>query len=121
MRFDLEPDTPGLDLVVTYDDKPGVLYRDRLGAVYEAVTINELPAQAENLAASDVNHDGRTDLMADGRLLLNRSGKFEIATRQQSEPAASALADFDGAGKLDRALFSTEAVLILKHVRKRSL
>ena len=30
VRFDLEPDTPGFDLVVSYDDRPGVLYRDRL-------------------------------------------------------------------------------------------
>jgi hypothetical protein len=31
VRFDLEPDTPGFDLVVSYAGRPGVLYRDRLG------------------------------------------------------------------------------------------
>ena len=44
VRFDLEPDTPGFDLVVSYRDRPGVLYRDRLGGAYEAVNIAALPA-----------------------------------------------------------------------------
>src|ERR1017187_1921604 len=34
VRFDLEPDTPGFDLVVSYAGRPGVLYRDRLGGAY---------------------------------------------------------------------------------------
>ena len=37
VRFDLEPDTPGFDLVVSYADRAGVLYRDALGRhVYRA-------------------------------------------------------------------------------------
>ena len=51
-RFDLEPDTPGFDLVVSYQDRPGVLYRDRLGGTYEAVTMDKLPAGTANLAAA---------------------------------------------------------------------
>src|ERR1019366_1987159 len=31
VRLDLEPDTPGFDLVVSYADRAGVLYRDNLG------------------------------------------------------------------------------------------
>ena len=50
-RFDLEPDTPGFDLVVSYQDRPGVLYRDRLAGTYEAVNLNELPAGSTNLTA----------------------------------------------------------------------
>ena len=42
--FDFEPDTPGFDLVVSYQDRPGVLYRDRLAGKYQAVDLKELPA-----------------------------------------------------------------------------
>ncbi|HUI58538.1 MAG TPA: FG-GAP-like repeat-containing protein [Bryobacteraceae bacterium] len=76
--FDLEPDTPGFDLVVTYQDRPGVLYHDKLGGSYEAVDIPQLPAGAHGLVAYDLNHDSRTDLAAAPDLtLLNRPGRFE--------------------------------------------
>ena len=86
VRFDLEPDTPGFDLVVSYADRPGVLYRDALGGTYTAQDIAELPAGAAGLAAGDANHDGRTDLAArlpDGKplLLANRDGKFQRRRR----------------------------------------
>ena len=51
--FDLEPDTPGFDLVVSYADRPGVLYRDRLGGTYQAVPLPELPPGARELVAAD--------------------------------------------------------------------
>jgi len=76
--FDLEPDTPGFDLVVTYQDRPGVLYHDKLGGSYEAVDIPQLPAGAHGLVAYDFNHDSRTDLVAAPDVtLLNRPGRFE--------------------------------------------
>ena len=37
VRFDLEPDTQGFDLMASYQDRPGVLYRDGLGGSYSAV------------------------------------------------------------------------------------
>src|ERR1039457_5463996 len=81
VRFDLEPDTQGFDVVVSYADRVGVLYRDNLGGTYTAQDLAELPAGAFALAAGDVNHDGRTDLGArlpDGKglVLFNRDGKF---------------------------------------------
>ena len=112
VRFDLEPDTPGFDLVVSYQDRPGVLYRDRLGGTYEAVNINELPAGSTNLSARDFNHDGRTDLAAQPDLrLLNLPGKF------QKEAAApgdfGTFADFDGQGRLSRARIAADGALML--------
>jgi tetratricopeptide (TPR) repeat protein len=113
-RFDLEPDTPGFDLVVSYQDRPGVLYRDRLGGVYQAVDLNELPAGAANLSARDVNRDGRTDLEASPDLkLLNREGKFERSTGAPRE--IGAFADFDGQGRLSRAHITADGSLMLEH------
>ena len=113
-RFDLEPDTPGFDLVVSYQDRPGVLYRDHLGGAYEAVNIDELPAGSANLEARDFNHDGRTDLAAQpDLLLLNREGKFQKAGGGVGEPGASA--DFDGNGRLARAHITKDGALMLEH------
>src|ERR1035437_1625529 len=119
VRFDLEPDTPGLDLVVSYAGRAGVLYRDGLGGAYAAVDLAELPAGAFGLAAGEVNHDGRTDLAArlpDGQrlLLVNRDGKFhaEAAPRLTEFPFVQPV-DFEGKGRGDRASISSDGVLYL--------
>jgi hypothetical protein len=123
-RFDLEPDTPGFDLVVSYRDRPGVLYRDHLGGAYEAVNIDELPAGSSNLVAQDFNHDGRTDLAAGpGLLLLNRDGKLQNAgggaagggSASAVAASAGASADFDGNGRLGRAHIAKDGALMLEH------
>jgi hypothetical protein len=101
VRFDLEPDTPGFDLVVSYQDRPGVLYRDKLGGAYEAQPLPELPAGATDLWAADENRDGRTDLgFASGRLLLNLGGRF---APQSADQPPSVTADFGDSGRLSRA------------------
>jgi len=115
VRFDLEPDTPGFDLVVAYQDRPGVLYRDKLAGAYEAADIAELPAGATNLVASDFNHDGRTDLAAPGLLLLNRDGKLQHSGSAPSDEGLSTLADFDSNGRLSRASIAKDGALILEH------
>jgi Flp pilus assembly protein TadD len=109
-RFDLEPDTPGFDLVVSYQDRPGVLYRDRLAGTFEAVPIPSLPAGATNVHAIDFNHDGRTDLIASGRMLLNRPSGFEAANTTE----VFASADFAGTGRLTRARLA-DGALYLDH------
>ena len=75
--IDLIADTNGVDLAVSYRDRAGVLYRDRLLGKYEAEPLDTLPAGAKGLAAFDVNNDSWTDLAADGLLLLNHQGKLE--------------------------------------------
>ncbi len=115
VRFDLEPDTPGFDLVVSYRDGPGVLYRDRLGGAYEAVNIDALPAGSTGLEAYDSNHDGRTDLAAQpGLLLMNRNGAFQAATGTLPSGQIAA-ADFDGKGRLGRAHIAQDGSLVLEH------
>ena len=122
VRFDLEPDTPGFDLVVSYEDRAGALYRDMLGGQYRAVPIPELPAKSAWLAAYDLNHDGRTDLAAlPAVLLLNRPGGFERAPAPQATEfpftatGPSALADFEGTGRTDRVLVAKDGAYYLQH------
>jgi tetratricopeptide (TPR) repeat protein/uncharacterized membrane protein YgcG len=62
--LDTVADAQGMDLVVSYQDHPGVLYRDRLGGHYTAEPLPDLPAGARALAAYDFDGDGWTDLAA---------------------------------------------------------
>ena len=123
VRFDVEPDTQGIDLAVTYSDRPGVLYRDALGGSYTAKDFPQLPAGATGLAAGDVNHDSRTDLAArlpDGKSLLlvnrevNREGSFEVGTAPKSDefPFVSPL-DFEGKGRGTRVAIGADGTLSL--------
>src|ERR1019366_3934561 len=110
-------DAVGFDLVVSYADRAGVLYRDALGGTYAAQDIAELPAGAFGLAAGDVNHDGRTDLGArlpDGQrlLLVNRDGKFHAEPAPQAtEFPFTQPVDFEGKGRGDRVSISSDGVL----------
>jgi tetratricopeptide (TPR) repeat protein len=119
VRFDLEPDTPGFDLVVSYADRAGVLYRDALGGTYAAQDMAELPAGAFGLAAGDVNHDGRTDLGArlpggQRLLLVNRAGKLHAeGTIKATEFPFVRPVDFEGKGRGDRVTISDDGVLYL--------
>jgi len=83
--IDLIADTNGVDLAVSYRDRTGILYRDRLLGKYEAVPLDALPAGAKELTAFDVNSDSWTDLAADGLLLLNHQGKLEPFTGLQAK------------------------------------
>ncbi|MDE3167403.1 MAG: hypothetical protein KGN36_16495, partial [Acidobacteriota bacterium] len=118
-RFDFEPDTPGFDLVVSYRDHAGVLYRDRLAGAYEGVPLPQLPAGAAHLEAADFNHDGRTDLAASpSLLLLNRRAGFETAS-PAPETGAFAAADFDGDGRLARASIAANGDLRIERDTQR--
>jgi tetratricopeptide (TPR) repeat protein len=64
VTFDLVADSQGVDLAVSYQDHPGVLYRDRLGGHYTAEPLPGLPPGARALAAYDFDGDGWTDLAA---------------------------------------------------------
>ena len=118
VRFDLEPDTPGFDLVVSYAGHPGVLYRDRLGGTYQAVPLTVLPADAHGLVAADFNHDGYTDLEFEpGGRLLNRAGELEAVPMPNhgAFPATATAADFTGTGRLDWASIKSDGTLVVAH------
>jgi tetratricopeptide (TPR) repeat protein len=118
VRFDLEPDTPGFDLIVSYAGRPGVLYRDKLGGTYQAVPLPALPADAHALAATDFNHDGFTDLEFEpaGRL-LNRAGELQAVPfpGRRAFPLTAAAADFTGTGRLDYAQIREDGSLVVAH------
>jgi tetratricopeptide (TPR) repeat protein len=129
--------TQGMDLAVAYADHPGVIYRDRLGGTYEAVTTDILPAGAFPLLAVDANADGWTDLAAGAALLVNGEGRKWTAEKAAVPPpfvladadnrgaaslagapagfaaAALAAADFDGDGKVDLAAVGKDGSLQL--------
>jgi hypothetical protein len=110
VRFDLEPDTQGFDLIASYADRAGVLYRDRLGGSYTVENLNELPAGADHLVAADFNRDGRTDLAAENLVRLNRPGGFERTSGQGSRGVAT---DFNADGRLDRAYIDANGSLTI--------
>jgi tetratricopeptide (TPR) repeat protein len=100
VRIDVIADTQGMDLAVAYADRPGVLYRDRLGGTYEAVPLAVIPAGATTLGAFDVNNDGWIDLaVGDGAgltLLLNdRKGGFQSAKAPAGARAPFVFADLE--------------------------
>jgi tetratricopeptide (TPR) repeat protein len=99
VTLDLVADSQGLDLAVSYQDHPGVLYRDRLGGHYTAEPLPALPAGAAALAAYDFDGDGWTDLAAAspagaapaGTLVLwNRGGRLEAGPRLPAGIGAAA-------------------------------
>jgi hypothetical protein len=65
----------GLDLVVIYSDRPGVLYTDKLGGRFTAQDLNVIPAGAKAIAAVDLDLIVTTD---SGIFpIFNRHGSFE--------------------------------------------
>jgi tetratricopeptide (TPR) repeat protein len=138
--LDVVADSQGIDLAVAYAGRAGVLYRDRLGAVYEAEPLPAIPAGAPFLLAEDVDRDGWTDLAAPGRLVRNErsprgrlaagpelpgAGPYVLADLENrgaavlidagvlSAPplAAIAAADFDADGRVDLATVGKDGVL----------
>src|SRR5690242_13669109 len=56
--FAVRHDTAVSDLAVAYQDRSGVLYRDKLNGKYEAIPLNAIPAATTALLADDFNNDG---------------------------------------------------------------
>lgn len=93
------PDTKAHDVVVSYSARQGVWYRDRLGAQYEAVSLDALTPGARALQAVDTNNDGRPDLLWSGGGARNEAAGFHRA----NWPGPGALGDFENRGLLDVA------------------
>ncbi|HLJ47472.1 MAG TPA: tetratricopeptide repeat protein [Bryobacteraceae bacterium] len=87
--YRLMADSKAFDLMVSYADHPGVLYRDNLGGKYEAVNVPELPAGAKALETLDVNRDGWLDLVSSAGTLLNRNGKLDHVAQPVSDGSVS--------------------------------
>ncbi len=99
------PDTKGIDLAVSYSDRPGVLYRDQLRGVFQAVPLPALAAGARSLTVSDIDNDGWFDLAftsPEGNVLvaLNRKGSFEPEAPKAAAARSIVFADLDNSGRL---------------------
>src|SRR5207248_1734857 len=102
VTFELIADTGGVDLVVSYEDRAGVLYRDKLAAKYEAVPLDGLPDGDDAILAYDIDRDGWIDLAASGlrgtTLLYNREGKITAATTLERAKGPLAFVDLENRG-----------------------
>lgn len=104
-NFEAVADTTGHDVVVSYADRPGVLYRDRLAGKYEAATVEALPAGARSLLALDLNRDSWMDLAAatgtGAIVLLNRPTGLASLPVASTAGAGLASGDFENRGVAD--------------------
>jgi tetratricopeptide (TPR) repeat protein len=100
--FELVADTGGVDLVVSYEDRVGVLYRDKLAGLYEALPLDGLPEGVESVSVYDIDNDGWMDLAASGprgtTLLYNRQGKMTVANTLERARAPLVFADLESRG-----------------------
>ncbi len=112
-RFEAVADTIGHDVVVSYADRSGVLYRDRLAGKYEATTLDALPAGSSSLVALDFNRDSWIDLAAAAPsstvVLLNTAGRLEAGFAVPGRTESLGVADFDNRGVAD--LFAGKQLL----------
>jgi hypothetical protein len=91
-------DTAARDLVVSYEDRPATLYRDRLNGIFEASDLTVLPAGATSLEAQDFNHDGLLDIVSyQPELLALRNADGKFVRDEKAKPARAGIrADFNG-------------------------
>jgi tetratricopeptide (TPR) repeat protein len=103
--IDLDAYGNGMDLVVTYADRRGVVYRDKLEGKYAAEPLDALAPGTASLLPRDVNNDGWTDLVASGpgglNVLTNREGKLEAAPALSPASGPAVPADLENRGFAD--------------------
>ncbi|MGA8026839.1 MAG: FG-GAP-like repeat-containing protein [Bryobacteraceae bacterium] len=105
VAFAIREDTAARDVVVSYADRPAVLYRDKLNGVFESEELPVIPAGASSLDVQDFNHDGFLDVVSYSPELLavqNNSGKLVRAENAKTAPS-SVRADFNGDNREDYA------------------
>ena len=103
--YELVRDTNGTDVVVSYADGPGILYRDLLGGRFEVIPLQELSGGAKTLIRCDVNNDGWTDLAATTaagiELLINQEGRLESPSLLPPATGPLLFADLENRGAVD--------------------
>ena len=93
VRFDLEPDTPGFDLAVSYADRAGVLYRDSPGrhvcsAGHPGTSGGRARPRGGRCESRWPHRPARACRRA-GLLLVNRDAKFQPKPRRSSPNSPS--------------------------------
>lgn len=111
----LRDDTSARDLLVTYADRPAVLYRDKLNEVFQPMDIAALPPGASTLDIQDFNHDGLLDAVAYGPQILavkNDGAKF-VAVKDAEVAKSPIRGDFNGDNREDFARVTPDGKLHL--------
>ncbi len=101
----LRGDTAARDIVVSYSDRGGVLYTDKLNGVFEASELPAISAGSAGLDAQDFDHDGLIDVVVyqpEIYAVRNHEGKLQLATGAKTAPARIR-ADFNGDQREDYA------------------
>ncbi len=104
-------DTAARDVVVSYADRPGVLYRDQLNGVFTAADLPALPSGATQLSAQDFDRDGLLDLVSYQPELLalrNVAGNFLRQTKPEVAPSPIG-ADFNDDRRGDFARIAADS------------
>ncbi len=105
IAYALRSDTAARDVVVSYADRPGTIYTDKLNEVFESMDVPALPAGATELDAQDFDHDGFIDVVTYGpdvHAIRNDAGKFSESPGAKTAPS-SLRADFNGDKREDYA------------------
>jgi len=115
VAFALREDTAARDVVASYADRAGVLYRDKLNAVFEAVDIPAIPPGAASLDDQDFNHDGLLDVVSyapELRAFKNDSGNL-VRVENAHAARSQTRADFNADNREDYAEISGDGSLHL--------
>ncbi len=79
VHFALHAETAARDLVVSYADRDGVIYEDKLNGKFQATPVPVIKPGVEALTAADFNHDSYIDLLAGDTFVVNKIGRLESA------------------------------------------
>ncbi len=95
------PDTRGFDLIVSYAEGGGALYRDLLLGKYAREPLGILPAGARALSAGDVNQDSGQDLVysVGDDVMVSFGGKPGVAVK--GVRGRGVIADLHNDGRLE--------------------
>jgi len=111
----LRGDASARDLLVTYADRPAVLYRDKLNEVFEPMDVSALPAGSWGLDVQDFNHDGLLDAVAyNPQLRAAQNNETTLAPAEKPQAAKSGIhADFNSDNREDYARMTSDGALHL--------
>ncbi len=111
----MRDDTSARDLLVTYQDRAAVLYRDKLNEVFDPMDVPALPAGSWTLDVQDFNHDGLLDAVAySPRLIAVENDSTKFVPAKNADVARSAIhADFNGDNREDFAQVTPDGSLHL--------
>ncbi len=101
----LRGDTAARDLVVSYSDRPGVLYRDKLNEVFGTEDLPALAAGSSALNVQDFNRDGLLDLVVykPEVYAIKNDGKTLTLAAKADVAKSPVRADFNGDRREDYA------------------